>query len=113
MNANDHIKHNRNTPSSHHGQAEIGTDKALFWVSRVAARRVLIGLHLIAAAAVLIEWLLPFDTGAHAVERVHALDFTGSYAVYGFVSCVILVLLGLVLRRIVMRRENFYREEGQ
>jgi len=85
----------------------------LFWVSRLAARRVLIGLHLAAVLAVLVEWLIPFDTDAHAVERVHALDFTGSYAAYGFFSCVILVLLGLVLRRLVMRPENFYREDDK
>lgn len=32
----------------------------------------------------------------------------GFYAVYGFVGCVVLVLLAKVLRRIVMRSEDFY-----
>lgn len=113
MNKNDPIKQNPTAPAGEPGQTDNSTDSPLYWVTRTAARRVLIALHLVAVGAVLFEWLFPFDTEAHAVERVHALDFTGSYAVYGFVSCVILVLLGLVLRRLVMRSENFYREEGQ
>lgn len=84
-----------------------------FWVSKPAARRVLIGLHLAALLAVLVEWLVPLASDGYALERVQALDFTGSYAVYGFVSCVILVLLGLVLRRVVMRPESFYREDDK
>ena len=85
----------------------------LFWVSQTAARTVLIVLHVLAFGAVIFEWLFPLYSDGYKSERVQALDFTGSYAVYGFVSCVILVLLGLVLRRLVMRPENFYREEGQ
>lgn len=83
----------------------------LFWVSKRAARIALSALHAAAAIAVLIELVRPFPPDAHAVERVHALDFLASYAVYGFVSCVILVLLGLVLRRLVMRDEHYYSGE--
>jgi hypothetical protein len=32
----------------------------------------------------------------------------GYYALYGFVACVALVLAAKVLRRIVMRREDYY-----
>jgi hypothetical protein len=42
------------------------------------------------------------------VERIPILDFSASYAIYGFLACVILVLLGRLLRRIVMRAENVY-----
>jgi len=41
---------------------------------------------------------------------VDALDFIASYAIYGFVACVLLVLLGIVLRKLVMRDENYYRD---
>lgn len=68
----------------------------------------LVSVHAAAALAVIVEFLFPFSADEHAVERVHALDFIGSYAVYGFVACVILVLLGLVLRRCVMRSEDYY-----
>jgi hypothetical protein len=81
---------------------------ALGLVSRKAARTALIVLHAAALAAVLVEVLHPFPSDDHAVERVGALDFVGSYAVYGFVACVVLVLLGKLLRRAVMRDERYY-----
>lgn len=94
-------------------QAQGRAEEPLFWVSQRAARTVLIALHTVALLAILFEWIRPFDPDAHAVERVHALDFTGSYALYGFVSCVILVLLGLILRRLVMRPETYYPDDSE
>ena len=81
----------------------------LFWVTRKGARIALVALHVAALIAVVVELVFPFPEDAHAVERVHALDFSASYAIYGFVACVLLVLLGIVLRRLVMRDENYYR----
>ena len=81
-------------------------------VTPKAARTALIALHAAAVVAVLVEILFPFPTDSHAVERVHALDFVGSYALYGFVACVVLVLLGKLLRRAVMRDENYYGGDG-
>ncbi len=85
----------------------------LFWVTPKAARIAVVALHVVAGIAVLVELLFPFPADSHAVERVHALDFSASYAVYGFTACVILVLLGIVLRRLVMRDEDYYRDGGQ
>ena len=34
--------------------------------------------------------------------------FTGFYALFGFVACVTLVLIAKLLRRILMRREDYY-----
>lgn len=84
----------------------------LFWVSPQGARIALISLHLAALLAVVIEFIFPFPADGHAVERVHALDFPASYAIYGFVSCVILVLLGIVLRRLVKRPEHYYEDRS-
>lgn len=81
-----------------------------FWVTRRGARIALIALHIAALIAAVTEFLFPFPEDGHAVERVHSLDFPASYAIYGFVACVVLVLLGIVLRRLVMRGENYYRE---
>lgn len=86
--------------------------RPLYWVTREAARRALIALHAVALLVVLIELIVPFSADGHGVERVHALDFPASYAIYGFVACVVLVLLGRVLRRGVMRDEHYYRGEG-
>ncbi len=36
--------------------------------------------------------------------------FFGFYALYGFVACVLLVLLAKEMRRLVMREENYYQE---
>lgn len=79
-----------------------------FWVTPRAARIALIAVHVAAFVSVLVEFAVPFPAAGYAVKRVEALDFAGSYAAYGFVSCVLLVLLGKVLRRGVMRRESYY-----
>ena len=76
-----------------------------------AARIALVILHAVAAVAVFVELVRPFAGDAHAVERAHSLDFPASYALYGFAACVLLVLLGRVLRRAVMRDEDYYRRE--
>lgn len=83
----------------------------LYWVTRAAARRALIVLHAVALLVVVIELAVPFGADGHGVERVHALEFPASYALYGFVACVVLVLLGRALRRAVMRDEQYYRDE--
>ncbi len=82
----------------------------LFWVSKRGARIALIGLHVAALIAVLIELVLPFPAGGKAIKRVEELDFLASYALWGLGSCVVLVLLGLVLRRLIMRDEDYYEQ---
>ena len=34
--------------------------------------------------------------------------WTGSYAIYGFAACTILILSAIVLRKVVMRKEDYY-----
>jgi hypothetical protein len=87
-------------------------DRPLYWVTRQAARRALIGLHALALLVVLVEVAMPSGADGHGVERVRVLEFPGSYAIYGFIACVVLVLLGRVLRRLVMRAERYYGGEG-
>ena len=42
-------------------------------------------------------------------HTVHPCEsFTGFYAIYGFLACVILVLLARELRKVVMRDEDYY-----
>jgi hypothetical protein len=68
-------------------------------------------LHAVALLAVAVEIARPLDSDGHGVERVAALDFPASYALYGFVACVVLVVLGRGLRRLVMRHERYYEQE--
>ena len=37
----------------------------------------------------------------------------GFYALYGFVACVLLVLLAKEMRHLVMRDEDYYERDGQ
>lgn len=98
--------------AKHGGDGQQRREPPPALVTRKAARVALIVLHAAALIAVLAEVLFPFPADGHAVERIHALDFIGSYAVYGFVACVVLVLLGKGLRRLVMRDENYYGGDG-
>lgn len=77
-------------------------------VTRIAGRRAVVILHVVALIVVAVEFIQPLDHGGYGVERVSALDFSASYALYGFTACVALVLLGRWLRRAVMRDESYY-----
>lgn len=79
-----------------------------FWVSRVGARIALIALHTVALITIIVEFLWPLAEEGHGAERIHELDFFASYAIYGFVACVFLVLLGRELRRLVMRKSDYW-----
>lgn len=40
-------------------------------------------------------------------------EIPGFYAIFGFVSCVILVLLATQMRKLVMRDEDYYEKGGK
>ena len=46
-----------------------------------------------------------FEVGGYAWER-----FVGFFAIYGFVACVVLVLIAKQIRKVVMRAEDYYDE---
>ena len=70
--------------------------------------------HIAALITVLAEIVRPVSgPGEYPVKRVPALEFLASYALYGFGACVLLVLVGILLRRLVMRDENYYRSGRQ
>ena len=54
-----------------------------------------------------LDWLfhrhLSFAEGVFPVE-----GWFGFYAIYGFVACVLLVLMATQLRKVLMRREDYY-----
>jgi hypothetical protein len=82
-----------------------------FWVTRAGGRMAIIALHIAAAVAVLMEWVRPFDGDAHTLERADVLHFLSSFAVYGFVGFVFLVLVGRVLRWLVMRPADYWERD--
>ena len=64
--------------------------------------RVLHTLYTICAALFLIDFV-------YARKMMHPWEAVwGFYAIYGFVACVLLVLIAKEMRRLVMRREDYY-----
>ena len=89
-------------------------DSSPFWLTRRGAMVAVVATHIAGLLAVLAEFVRPVSSpGGYTVKRVAGLDFIASYAIYGFVACVLLVLLGILLRRLVMRDENYYRDGPQ
>ena len=68
----------------------------LIWIFFVLCA-LLLGLELI------FHRHLNFDEGVFPVE-----GWFGFYAIYGFVACVLLVLTATQMRKVLMRREDYY-----
>ncbi len=68
-------------------------------------------LHILYAACA-VTLLLDFVIHRHVMHRWEHL--WGFYAVYGFVACVLLVLIAKEMRKVLMRSEDYYTaEEGR
>lgn len=55
--------------------------------------------------------LLDFVVHRHIVHRFENLP--GFYPLYGFVGCVVLVLIATEMRKVLMRKENYYDGDDQ
>ncbi len=64
--------------------------------------RIVYALYAVCAVLLLIDPLVE-KHGPYAIEHVW-----GFYGIYGFVGCVFLVLAAKELRKLVMRREDYY-----
>ena len=64
--------------------------------------RLLRGFYIVCGILFALDFVLHRHT-IHAWE-----DFPGFYAIFGFVACVVLVLVAREMRKIVMRREDYY-----
>jgi len=71
------------------------------WFTR-NLKRIIIGLYIVAALLVLLD--LFYTKHSHFPEE----DWFGFYGFYGFVGCVTLVLLAKLLRKAVMRKEDYW-----
>ena len=63
-------------------------------------------LYAICALSVLLEFVI------HRHEKLGFAGSFGFYAWYGFVACVGLVLAAKVMRRVLMRDEDYYSDEA-
>ncbi|MES1943678.1 hypothetical protein PC39_06174 [Salinisphaera sp. PC39] len=64
--------------------------------------RIVHGLYALCALSVLLEFVV------HRHETLSFAGWFGFYAWFGFVACVGLVLAARVLRRVLMRSEDYY-----
>lgn len=65
-------------------------------------RRVIYALYVVCVISVAAEFLVDRHVD-HPLEVVF-----GFYAIYGFVACVLLVLVAKELRKLLMRGEDYY-----
>ena len=65
-------------------------------------RRILAVLH-IACASLFLSDLIFYR---HVVDPIE--EIVGFYGLYGFIACWLLVILAKLMRRILMRGENYY-----
>jgi hypothetical protein len=71
------------------------------WFTR-NVKGIVIATYILAAVLVLLD----FTYGKHSHFAIE--DIFGFYGFYGFVGCVTLVLLAKLLRKVVMRPEDYY-----
>ena len=67
-------------------------------------KRVMYGLYVVCA----ISFLLDFVIHRHVDHPFEAM--TGFYCLYGFIACVVLVLVATEMRKFIMRDEDYYDE---
>ena len=65
-------------------------------------KRLLLGFYIVCAVLLLLDFVLHRHI-AHSWENL-----PGFYAVYGFVACVLLVLVAREMRKLLMRKEDYY-----
>ena len=83
-------------------------DKDQHWLVRPETiRRLWIGFAIVLAATVLIEFVIPVK-GYFGVD-----DVFGFGALFGFFSCVAMVIFAKLLGFFIKRDENYYRKEAQ
>lgn len=79
------------------------SDSRTYWLDRPAnVERLVRALYLICAALVVVDVFVP-KHGPFAIEHIF-----GFYAWFGFIACVGLVLAAKLLRRVLMRPEDYY-----
>lgn len=81
--------------------------EALFWFRRPVVNTVVYCLYAICAASILLDLVI------HRHEILGFAGFFGFYGLFGFVACVALVLAAKLMRRVLMRPEDYYSQDGE
>ena len=80
-----------------------GKPEKRYWLDdRRNVDRLVYGLYALCAVLFVADYFVP-KHGPFAIEYVF-----GFYGIYGFVACVALVLAAKQMRKVLMRREDYY-----
>ena len=80
------------------------TDKKYIFDDPANVQRLLMGFYVVCALLVVADFVI--HRHIYLIwEKIPAF-----YAIYGFVACVVLVILAKAMRTVVMRPENYYDE---
>ncbi len=92
-------KHHKGSPMKHENETPDFFDKP------ENVKLILRVFYVLSGLLVLIDFVYPRHT-EHPWEKIPAF-----YCIYGFVACVILVLIASQMRKLVMREEDYYDAE--
>lgn len=99
-------KHDKNL-HQHHAQGVEDLGKGFFYQPKVI-KGIIRSLYAFCALLVVIDLFATFDIGLHR-HMMHPFEkIPAFYAIYGFVGCVVLVLVATQMRKLLMRKEDYY-----
>ncbi|MEG9861325.1 MAG: hypothetical protein V6Z81_02290 [Parvularculales bacterium] len=97
------MTHNTPAPSSKDTSSLPWLSRKLLWIDhKKTPDRILYGLFVIAIGFVIAGYVASLH-GHYAIESV-----IGFYGLFGFIMCILLVLVSKFLRRILKRPEDYY-----
>ncbi|MDX1496096.1 MAG: hypothetical protein R3352_00940 [Salinisphaeraceae bacterium] len=79
----------------------------LFWLRKPVVNTLIYILCALCAASILLDLVI------HRHEIVSFAEFFGFYGWFGFIACVALVLAAKIMRRVLMRPEDYYDSEDE
>lgn len=83
-------------------QPELKDDKIYLFDKPKNVSRLLLGFYIICGILLVVDFIVH----RHTVHPWEGLP--GFYAIYGFVACVVLVLIAKEMRKVLMRKEEYY-----
>jgi hypothetical protein len=98
-------KHEQNNHD--HDELASTEDQGFFYRPKVI-KTIINSLYGFCGLLIVIDLFATFDIGLHR-HMVHPFEkVPGFYAIYGFVGCVVLVLIAKEMRKFLMRKEDYY-----
>jgi hypothetical protein len=77
-----------------------------YWLDQPRNIKLILRILYVICAGLLLADLLIHRHAIHSWE-----DLFGFYALYGFIGCVVLVLVAKEMRKVVMRKEDYYEQK--